>query len=172
MDYWGQYLTARARTSAPGTRLFEAVEQARSQHPATGSNVHPISEPAVVDIAPRPAVDPDAPTPDNDFGLGKRWGARWDQAAQGWVDGVGKWRPIVTTTSGFNEWGIGDVDVNGQEGREERRKNGGKNEVGHLFGRRLGSTQRADCIHAHCRRRPSSKSLSSATLRCDLASQR
>jgi len=106
MDYWGQYLTSRARTTAPGNRLFEAIQTAQALHPAAGgSNVHPISEPAVVDIAPRPAVDPQV-RPDNDFGLGGRWGARWDESAQGWGTDNAKWKPIVTTTADFTDWGI------------------------------------------------------------------
>jgi uncharacterized protein YbjQ (UPF0145 family) len=106
MDFWGDYLTSRSRTSAPGNRLAQAMDSARSLHP-TGppSNVHPIAEPAVVDIAPRPAVDEDQ-HPGADFGLGERWGARWKEAAQGWAPGEGKWRPIVTSTTNFDDWHV------------------------------------------------------------------
>lgn len=104
MDYWGQYLTSRARTTAPGSRLRGAVEAARALHPAE-SNVHPIVEPPVVSISPRPVVD-ESTAPDEDFGLGARWGARWDESAQGWIGPEGTWRPIITTTSDFDDWSI------------------------------------------------------------------
>ena len=104
MDYWGQYLTSR-RTTAPGNRLLGAVETARALHPANEeSNVHPIVEPAVVDISPRVAVD--EPLAGEDYGLGSRWGARWDDAAQGWKGDAATWKPIVTTTTEFADWAI------------------------------------------------------------------
>jgi uncharacterized protein YbjQ (UPF0145 family) len=79
------------------------METARSLQP-TESNVHPIVEPAVVDIAPRPVVEDEIPG--DDFGLGGRWGARWDESAQGWAGESGTWKPIVTTTSDFSDWAI------------------------------------------------------------------
>ena len=110
MDYWGQYLTSRTRITAPGNRLSQAMETARALHPAATpataeSNVHPITEPAVVDITPRYAVD-DAVSPETDYGLGPRWGAHWRDAAQGWAGDEGNWRPIVTTTATFEDWDI------------------------------------------------------------------
>ncbi|MEE8332078.1 MAG: heavy metal-binding domain-containing protein [Acidimicrobiia bacterium] len=106
MDYWGQYLTSRTRITAPGNRLSQAMETARALHPAaTTSNVHPITEPAVVDITPRYEVD-EAEGPERDFGLGARWGAHWRDAAQGWAGDEGTWRPIVTTTTTFEDWDI------------------------------------------------------------------
>lgn len=106
MDFWGDYLTSRSRPAAPGNRLAQAMETARSLHPAsTSSNVHPITEPPVVEIAPRQAVDEDAP-PGVDYGLGHRWGARWNEAAEGWEPGERRWRPIVTTTATFDDWHI------------------------------------------------------------------
>lgn len=108
MDFWGDYLTSRSRISAPGNRLSQAMDTARSLHPAaTASNVHPITEPTVVEIAPRLAVNEDVDVA-SDFGLGDRWGARWSEAAQGWAPDGGKWRPVVTTTAGFDHW---DVDT-------------------------------------------------------------
>jgi uncharacterized protein YbjQ (UPF0145 family) len=106
MDFWGDYLMSRARTAAPGNRLSQAMDVARSLHPAAmPSNVHPITEPTVVEIAPRTVIDDDE-APAIDYGLGDRWGARWADAAQGWAPGEGNWRPIVTTTAGFDHWDI------------------------------------------------------------------
>ncbi len=46
-----------------------------------------------------------------DFGLGRRWGAEWHRAAQGWIvgtDGRAAWRPVVSTTGELSSW---DVDT-------------------------------------------------------------
>ncbi len=44
-------------------------------------------------------------------GDGEAWGARWREAAQGWVEdesGASTWRPIITTSPTLSEW---DVDT-------------------------------------------------------------
>ncbi|VAW09059.1 hypothetical protein MNBD_ACTINO02-2651 [hydrothermal vent metagenome] len=41
------------------------------------------------------------------YGLGRRWGSQWTDAAQGWVtlaSGQSVWRPVVTTTETLPQW--------------------------------------------------------------------
>jgi uncharacterized protein YbjQ (UPF0145 family) len=41
------------------------------------------------------------------YGLGRRWGSQWTNAAQGWVmlpSGQNVWRPVVTTTETLPQW--------------------------------------------------------------------
>jgi uncharacterized protein YbjQ (UPF0145 family) len=43
------------------------------------------------------------------FGLGRRWGIAWDEAAQGWIGRDTPnpvWRPIVATTGSLPQWDI------------------------------------------------------------------
>jgi len=71
------------------------------------------SEPAHVVVDLRPDADripgPMPAVREADYGLGRRWGAKWQRSAQGWVtatDGRATWRPVVTNTQELANWDV------------------------------------------------------------------
>lgn len=98
----------------PGARLIDAIAIARGERAPDPAALAPRLLRDLDDIEPvvdlSPAELPEGPiaAPDEDYGLGPRWGAKWKTAAQGWVDSPSgrEWRPVITTTTDFPEWEV------------------------------------------------------------------
>ncbi len=118
----GTSLSAWGAARAASPRLAEGTRGRQPGEPAEGEPV-PDAQSAyaasVTGARPESVVDLRTPTAEyasgtargGDYGLGRRWGASWRDAAQGWVStghGDPVWRPVVTTTDQLATW---DVDT-------------------------------------------------------------